>query len=71
MEFSAKVEVVKSFTSNHLTVDTTFADDYIETELEGAMERYEQKFDIYDTENSEEPHVYVNEKEIIVKDGDL
>lgn len=38
---------------------------------EFSMERYEQKFDIYDTENSEEPHVYCNEVDIIVKPGDL
>lgn len=39
--FSAKVEVAKAFTQNHLTIDTTYVDDYIATELEGAMERHE------------------------------
>lgn len=38
---------------------------------EFSMERYEQKFDVYDTEAAEEPHVYINEKDIKVKPGDL
>lgn len=39
---------------------------------EFSMQRYEQKFDVYDTETSEEPHVYLEEgDQIIVKPGDL
>jgi DNA modification methylase len=36
-----------------------------------SMERFEQKFDFYDTSNGEEQHVEVDEKNIIVKPGDL
>lgn len=41
--FSAKVELAKTITKNHLTIDTTCVEDHIETELEAAMERYEEK----------------------------
>lgn len=38
---------------------------------EFSMERFEQKFDLFDVQNGEEPHVCVEEKNIIVKPGDL
>lgn len=38
---------------------------------EFSMERFEQKFDLFDVQNGEEPHVYVDDKNIIVKPGDL
>lgn len=38
---------------------------------EFSMERFEQKFDLFDTQNGEEPHVEVDEKNIIVKPGDV
>lgn len=38
---------------------------------EFSMERYEQKFDVYQTDEAEEPHVYLDEKDIIVQSGDL
>jgi DNA modification methylase len=36
-----------------------------------SIERYEQKFDIYDTGSCEEPHVIIHPDKIIVKPGDL
>lgn len=36
-----------------------------------SMERFEQKFDLFDTQNGEEPHVEVDDKNIIVSPGDL
>ena len=36
-----------------------------------SLERFEQKFDFFDTQSGEEPHVEVEEKNIIVKPGDL
>ena len=38
---------------------------------EFSMQRFEQKFDLFDVQNGEEPHVEVDEKNIIVKPGDL
>lgn len=38
---------------------------------EFSMERFEQKFDLFDVQNGEEPNVCVEEKNIIVKPGDL
>lgn len=38
---------------------------------EFSMDRYEQKFDLYDTENAEEPWVEPDEENTIVKPGDL
>lgn len=38
---------------------------------EFSMQRYEQKFDIYDTQTGEEPHIYPKDEDIIVKKGDL
>jgi hypothetical protein len=38
---------------------------------EFSMERFEQTFDLFDVQNGEEPHVYVDDKNIIVKPGDL
>ncbi|MGV3695516.1 DNA-methyltransferase [Flavobacterium sp.] len=38
---------------------------------EFSMERFEQKFDLYQTAEAEEPHVEVEEKNIVVQSGDL
>ncbi|MEC4050651.1 DNA methyltransferase [Flavobacterium sp. SUN046] len=38
---------------------------------EFSMQRFEQKFDLFDTDNGEEPHVEIEEKNIIVSPGDL
>lgn len=38
---------------------------------EFSMERYEQKFNTYETDSAEEPHVYPSEENVIVKPGDL
>ncbi len=38
---------------------------------EFSMERFQQTFDLFDTQNAEEPHVEVPEKDIIVKPGDV
>ena len=38
---------------------------------EFSMERFEQTFDLFDTQNGEEPHVEVEEKNIVVKPGDV
>lgn len=36
-----------------------------------SMERFEQKFDLFDTGSGEEPHVDVNESDVIVQSGDV
>lgn len=38
---------------------------------EFSMQRYEQKFDVYDTDSAEEPHMYPEEENIIVSEGDI
>jgi DNA modification methylase len=38
---------------------------------EFSMQRFEQKFDLFQVETGEEPHVEVDEKNIIVKSGDV
>ena len=38
---------------------------------EFSMERFEQKFDLFDTQNGEEPHVEVLETDTVVKAGDV
>lgn len=38
---------------------------------EFSMERFEQKFDLFDTQNGEEPHVEVNQLMNVIKAGDI
>lgn len=38
---------------------------------EFSMQRYDQKFDVYQVGEAEEPHVYPNEEDIVVKAGDI
>lgn len=52
--------------------DLDFADIKTETDLPAfSMDRFEQKFDLYQTDTAEEPEVIVQEADVIVKPGDL